>query len=361
MNSSNKSLWLKNPWWDLICLAFAWVPFYAWIVWGLGLGGELPHSPAGWASLRQNVILAVLTALGCSYVHRHYTLLLVYGDQQTLSRNLNAYIIAPLIVFSGLAAAYFSGVKVAWTATIVIAVVWNVWHTIMQRHGIFRAYAGRARGGLENRTHGRLDLALIWSLLASLVCLVAIFRQSTFSRLLEARMLMKIIRWFEQTPLIWIVPSIVAIITLIVAVQWCRYEYRAELSWPERIPRLLFLGSTLCLLALFIIHGPLVGYLCFGVAHALEYIFFVHRYGEGKYAQDRSRGVAASLFRSPLKTAPFLIGGLVIAYYVLLNYNRTAIYLIYYSGTSLLHFLYDGWIWKIRKPEVAQPLGITTS
>ena len=38
--------------------------------------------------------------------------------------------------------------------------VWNVWHTIQQRYGILRAYAGKAKGGLEQRAHGRRDHAL---------------------------------------------------------------------------------------------------------------------------------------------------------------------------------------------------------
>ena len=28
--------------------------------------------------------------------------------------------------------------------------------------------------------------------------------------------------------------------------------------------------------------------------------------------------------------------------------SRTEVYLAYYVGSSMLHFLYDGWIWKLR-------------
>ena len=31
---------------------------------------------------------------------------------------------------------------------------------------------------------------------------------------------------------------------------------------------------------------------------------------------------------------------------------------IYIVGSSFLHFIYDGWIWKIRQPDVGEPLGI---
>jgi hypothetical protein len=43
------------------------------------------------------------------------------------------------------------------------------------------------------------------------------------------------------------------------------------------------------------------------------------------------------------------------------DYRATLFFPVYYSATSLLHFLYDGWIWKVRRPEVARPLGIGAS
>jgi hypothetical protein len=32
---------------------------------------------------------------------------------------------------------------------------------------------------------------------------------------------------------------------------------------------------------------------------------------------------------------------------------------IYIVGSGFLHFIYDGWIWKVRRPEVGAPLGIS--
>ena len=63
-----------GPVWDLAGLAFGWVPFYLWLVLGLGLGGDLPARAADEATA-----LAVLAALAISYVHRHYTFVVVYG------------------------------------------------------------------------------------------------------------------------------------------------------------------------------------------------------------------------------------------------------------------------------------------
>jgi hypothetical protein len=112
------------------------------------------------------------------------------------------------------------------------------------------------------------------------------------------------------------------------------------------------------LLGVFVVHGPIVGYLCFGVAHALEYVAFVHHFGQQKFAQSGAPGLTAALLRRPLLTAPLVIGVLLGAF-ILLGDHRTAdVYLVYYMGTSLLHFLFDGWIWKVRRPEVRRPLGV---
>ncbi len=49
---------------------------------------------------------------------------------------------------------------------------------------------------------------------------------------------------------------------------------------------------------------------------------------------------------------------LTIAFIVLYARRQTDLYLVYYLGTSLLHFLFDGWIWKVRRPELRRPLGV---
>ena len=77
----------------------------------------------------------------------------------------------------------------------------------------------------------------------------------------------------------------------------------------------------------------------------------------GAPGSTESSGVAAHLLRRPLLMAPLLIGGLVAVYAGLQSVSGTDLYLTYYIGSSMLHFLYDGWIWKVRKPEIATPLG----
>ena len=70
------------------------------------------------------------------------------------------------------------------------------------------------------------------------------------------------------------------------------------------------------------------------------------------------RGLAARILRAPLVSFPIVSGALLVAFFLLRDLRQTEAFLVYYTATSILHFLYDGWIWKVRKPEVRTPLGL---
>lgn len=357
--------WLRNACWDLGCLAFCWLPFYLWAVFGLGLDGS-------WAAGQtRGLALATAVALAATYVHRHYTFVLVYGDRDTFRLRTRDFVLAPLLVFAIVGAcrglygasrgdswAWF-GTAAWWTVLITVG-VWNVWHTLMQRYGILRIYAGKAGHGLQARDHGRRDLAVLWTSVILVSWLTVMFRASTFAGQANARRALKIVGPWLDGVWPWVVLAVLAGAWVVTFSAWLRHELRAELAWRTRLPRWLFLASTLVLLAVFVVHGPIVGYLCFGVAHALEYVAFVHHFGQQKFARGpEARSPAALLLRRPLMTAPLLIGGLLLAFVLLYEQRRADVYMVYYMGTSTLHFLFDGWIWKVRRPEVRAPLGVT--
>lgn len=359
------SPWIRNPVWDTALLALPWAPFYLWFVYGLRLGeggGEvLVFGERTWA-----LTLATFVVLAITYVHRHYTFVLVYGDPQTFSANARAYLVAPLVLFGALWLARSDVTLVtlgrlrvsAWQIALVTSGTWNVWHTVQQRYGIFRVYAGKAGGGLESRAHARRDQLLTWSLVVAVALVLLVFRRSTFLGHESAQQALAVALPIVTSPMFMLLAAVLSIGVLTVVIGWVRAEIAAPLTLRQRVPRLTFLASTLALFAVFVVHGPIVGYLTFGTAHALEYLAFVHHFGERKFAaRPDARSVAAMLLRRPIVVAPLLAGGLLLLYVGLQPVADTEVYWVYYLGTSMLHFLYDGWIWKVRKPEVAQPLG----
>lgn len=360
--------WIRNACWDLGCLAFCWLPFYGWAVFGLGLDGS-------WAAKSQQTGLAWATAvaLATTYVHRHYTFVLVYGDRDTFRLRARDFLLAPLVVFLvvGVCRGVYGALRGdpewawfgsgTWQAVMITVGVWNVWHTLMQRYGILRIYAGKAGHGLQERAHGRRDLALLWSSVILVSWITLLLRASTFAGQGNARLALKVMGPWLAGPWPWVLLAVLGLAWIGVSLVWLRGELRAELAWRSRVPRWMFFASTLALLAVFVVHGPIVGYLCFGVAHALEYVAFVHHFGQQKFApasRPEKRSLAARLLRQPLHTAPLLIGGLLLAFVLLYDQRRADVYLVYYMGTSMLHFLFDGWIWKVRRPEVRAQLGV---
>ena len=362
--------WLVGPWFDSLCVAWAWVPFYVFVVFGLGLDGEWSLHGRDGNGTEPGLGLALLVALGISYVHRHYTFLLVYGDRETYRQRLRAYTLVPALLFVALAVILrvqgdarleLFGLSLApWMLVLVVTGGWNIWHTIMQRHGLTRIYAGKAGGGLEARAHGRRDLWLLWSAVALTAALTLRFRGSTFAGIGNAR---KLLATLEPLTHGWLGNGVVALVTGLfgwAAWRWWTAERAATPS--PRIPRASFMLSTLALLAVFVVHGPITGYLCFGVAHALEYVSFFHVFGRAKFAKrEQQVGPAAWLLARPLWSGPLFALALAGLFLLLVDRRDSEAYLVYYTATSLLHFLYDGWIWKVRKPEVAKPLGLASS
>lgn len=360
--------WLVGPWFDATCIAWAWVPFYLFVVFVLGLDGSWSRGGRDGNGTEPGLGLAMLLALGVSYIHRHYTFLLVYGDRETFRQRLRAYTLVPALLFVVLALILrvqgelrfeLFGLSLRpWMLVLIVTGTWNMWHTIMQRHGIARIYAAKARGGLETREHGRRDLRLVWSAVALTAVLTLMFRPTTFAGIANARKLLQAVDPLVHGWLGWAVLAVVASVSLNLGVSWAAHERAATLERRERIPRLNFLSSTAALLAVFVAHGPVVGYLCFGVAHAVEYVFFFHVFGRRKFAGRavEQQGLAARMLARPLIWGPIIALALSGLFFALADHRTSEPYLVYYTATSLLHFLYDGWIWKVRKPEVAKHL-----
>jgi hypothetical protein len=363
----SSSGWLRGPIWDSACLAFCWVPFYLWFVFGLRLGAEGGQVTA-FGERYDALAFAVTVVLALTFVHRHYTFVLVYGDPTAFSQRARAYVIAPLVVLGVLLATRVWGdfaivetrtLRVTgWDLVLVTSGVWNVWHTVQQRYGILRIYAGKAGGGLEARSEANRDRLFVWSMIVLVAVLLLAFRTSTFEGHPNARQALLALRPLTSAPWFAVLALVLLAFVLVVVARWVDGERRIAISMRERVPRLVFLGSTLALFAVFVVHGPIVGYLTFGTAHAVEYVVFVHHFGERKFrARPNNRSVAALLLTRPLVVAPLLISGLGLAYLAAQPVATTDTYLTYYVGTSMLHFLYDGWIWKVRRPDVADPLG----
>jgi heme/copper-type cytochrome/quinol oxidase subunit 4 len=335
--------WLANAPVD-VAMAFGWLPFYLALLTTpmIGTATEAEFT----AAFRQ----AAIVALSATFVHRHFVYFLFFGDARQRARHPQALWAAPLLVL-----AVVLPTRMGWTPGVGVVIaaiaVWNIWHTLMQRHGIARAYAARGGGGLEARAHARRDVRLLWALAACTAAFMIVCRAGEFRG--PAQQLFPWVLAVQQSRISWALLGGTAMAAVAMAFAWIRAEGAAR-PHVARGPRLLFWASTVCLLGVFAVHGPLMGYLVFGFSHAVEYVLFVHVFARGRMA----RGDPAPSARLFGRTVPFVVlSVLLFGFFAAARQVWTLpLFAVYYTATSALHFFYDGLIWKMRRPEVRVPI-----
>jgi hypothetical protein len=349
-----RSPWIRGPLWDLGLLSFAWVPFFVLFVFWMHLGDA--GTPIG---RRPEFATAVLIDLGLIFAHRHYVILMVFGDRRTFDSRPRAFVAAGALILLATIVAYllWDIAPLVWQTVFALQIAWNIWHTIMQRYGIGRIYAGRAGAGLQSAEQAVRDKRLLWLgvLLVATGLLVA-----RPDRLRETRSSEAILRMLQ--PAIggvvgWLVLGALGVAFLGSFVSWASSEARAPIPLVDRIPRLAFLTSTLALLAILYVFGPVIGFLVFASAHAIEYIAFVHHFA-GKSYKDRRDGLAARILRHPLPSALAIVplSFALYAWMRLSGVTLLAVFVVYETAMAMVHFAYDGWVWKARSPALKKPL-----
>jgi hypothetical protein len=123
----------------------------------------------------------------------------------------------------------------------------------------------------------------------------------------------------------------------------------------------LYQASSLALIAA-IAYDPLAGFVAYVAAHAIEYTIVVDKTVERRYAAPRpAMPLLGRLVRDRrARWASFAVFVGVILWFE--SGVRAAIpghaYLIVVYSVGILHFWYDSFIWKLRRPAVAKDLGI---
>ena len=116
-----------------------------------------------------------------------------------------------------------------WMLALIVTGAWNIWHTLMQRHGLARIYAAKARGGLQTREHGRRDLGLLWSAVVLASAGVLMFRPETFAGIGNARRMLATLAPLREGVLGWGILAALALAFGAFAFNWFRHERAAEL------------------------------------------------------------------------------------------------------------------------------------
>jgi len=273
---------------------------------------------------------------------------LVYGQKEEFEKRKQFYIYLPIIAIVVTALSVYFKV---FPYLLTLSVLWTMYHSVAQKYGFTRIYSRKAGYG-----KGWVDKGILYSWFSYLFFAMLIYEQSTLLKYKAGRVIVgHLNNYMENISLLsYALLAISIVFTLIYIYE--EIKNRKKISIPKNI----FVISTLSIYAIFF-HSLIVGYIVFGFSHAIEYIAFVNIFVGAKYRKKPE----SNTFFSRVSKRQWLYSGLFSVVIVVLSLIGMKIdqnaFLIYIVGSSFLHFIYDGLIWKVRQPEVGKPLDIKYS
>jgi len=323
--------WIKNPLTDSIYFSFGWIVAFLSLL-----------------LLEQYTGIIIVLVLLFNYVHRHYTMALVYGQREEFEKRKQFYIYLPIIAIVVTALSVYFKV---FPYLLTVSVLWTMYHSVAQKYGFTRIYSRKAGYG-----KGWIDKGILYSWFFYLFFAMLIYEQSILLKYQAGRVIVGHLQPYINY--ITFISYALLVISIIFTLIYIYEEIRNRKTIS--IPKNLFVVSTLCIYAIFF-HSLIVGYIVFGFSHAIEYIAFVNIFVGAKYRKKPE----SNTFFSRVTKRQWLYSGLFSVVIVVLSLIGMKIdqnaFLIYIVGSSFLHFIYDGLIWKVRHPEVGKPLDIKYS
>jgi hypothetical protein len=319
--------------------------------------------------------LLLLLVVAGNFTHQAVSLPFVYLDRDVFARHRRRVTVLPLALL-----ALFAGSVVYWKLEAprfptfqwfilgvgAVAYTWNFWHVYMQKYGILRLYSAKAGGSGAATVPGWVDRLLVFAWLPLTIVVVstnhAAFLLYTYGFM--APVLAPVLGFVDRWA--WLGrPGGIALVGASLAV-FLLHEGRAH--GLRNVPRLsMALGTTL-LSASIVTLNPVKAVIAFGFSHVLEYFVFVWAFQRRYYHVPLPhRPVLGRLLDHPaLAFGGFivLVGG---AYFVVNSWSylfptaaRPAVagvplatvlaLLALYQ--SMVHFYFDGFLWKMRRPEL---------
>jgi Flp pilus assembly protein TadD len=279
-----------------------------------------------------------------------------YSDRALFERFKVRFVVAPVALLAVCIWASLYNIQ----AIQLVALAWGIWHGMMQTYGFCRIYDAKASAKAAARARADLALCFAWFLAAVLLSPMR-FRSSLdlyyesggpvipHSGIEVARLLIVIALGLVTAAFLW-------------------RQWRDWRSGQGASPvKLVLLVSSIafwwyCNNG---VQNILVGIALFEVFHDVQYLAIVWIYNRTRVERDNSIG---GFMRFVFRRSGALIGvyvGLVLAYGsialttsgVSAEWIRHALIGVV-TASALLHFYYDGFIWKVRETQTRKMLGI---
>lgn len=274
--------------------------------------------------------------------HRWMTLFLVAADPDRRDGR-TALFAAFAVAFAVLVFGVWALTE-ALTCLAVADYIWNSWHFGSQHHGVLRMYARKSGGGPDWLERYGLRLFVVYTLLRTAGWSTGWVEADTASKW-----------WMNAVDL-----SFLAIPAALLAANLAG-------ATRTRLPKLLYLGSLLALYGGLLLslrsdwaNGVFVFTAASSLFHSVEYLAVVSH-----YARRRTEVGSDGLFRQVAKRWVAVLA----VYAVILGSigvwageaggPMTRLWLAVNLWAAFLHYTYDGYIWKLRRPATATALGVS--
>src|ERR1700730_16350826 len=279
-----------------------------------------------------------------------------YGDRALFERFKIRFIVAPIALLAVSVWTSLYNIQ----AIQLLALVWGIWHGMMQTYGFCRIYDAKASAKAAARA--RADLALCFSWFLAAVLLSPMRLRTLLDLYYESGG--PIIPVSAVSALRGSVIVALGLVTLVFLWrQWS--DWRSERGVSPVKMTLLVSSIAFWWYCNNGVQNILVGVALFEVFHDVQYLAIVWIYNRARVERDQSIG---GFMRFVFRRSGSLIGvyvGLVLAYgsIALTTSAVTAEWIRHgligvVTASALLHFYYDGFIWKVREAQTRTMLGI---
>src|SRR5438874_3563283 len=336
------NLWILDSWRDLIlyvCTPLVILPIFL-------------LAQSRWSAQDIYLFVAAFGAMG----HHLPGMIRAYGDRALFQRFKWRFILAPAFLVLVCVMFFFWDLK----GIVLVAFIWGVWHGMMPPYWFCRIYDAKV-GSFAQLTR-RLDFALCGIWFATAV-------------LLSPQRMTDTLETYYAAGAPFIPPAVLqtaqqGLLGLALAVSGL---FLANFVWswirgnrPSPV-KLVLLATSISFwwYCNNIVASVLVGVALFEVFHDVQYLSLVWIYNRKRVESDRS---IDGFMRFVFRRSGALVGvyiGLIFAYGALGYYKSSIgidvvkrILTGVVTASALLHFYYDGFIWKVREKSTRQSLGI---
>ena len=337
-----QSLWILDSWRDLIL--YVGTPLLLLPAFAL--------AQARWSPQDIYLFVAAFGAMG----HHLPGMIRAYGDRALFERFKWRFILAPLFLLTVCVAFFWWDLK----GILLVVFFWGVWHGLMQTYGFCRIYD--AKTGTFDALTRRLDFAMCVIWFATAVALSPYRLSDTLDT-------------YYMCGGPFIAPSIIhhgqqliLLAAIVVSVLFILHFGRMWIIGNRPNPVKLALLVTSIAFWWYcnnLVANILVGIALFEVFHDVQYLSLVWIYNRNRVEKDSNIG---GFMRFVFRRSGSLIGlyvGLVFAYGSVSYFNAhlgletvKRILTGVVTASTLLHFYYDGFIWKVRERSTRQSLGL---